>query len=198
MRPLPSAAVDRSLVDRLSAFGGRGACTDAERRAAAGLHDGLRRRGHEAGVETRWTRPQANASLLLHAGLVVAASLASVALPLPAAVVAGVAALSLAVEAAGRTGPLRLTFTRRATQHVLTVPDAGGVALIVSAAYDVPRGGVVRAAWLRRLAARLPGRPLTWIAGCAVVVAACAAARAAGADGGWLGAVQLLPTLVLL
>jgi hypothetical protein len=36
------------------------------------------------------------------------------------------------------------------------------------------------------------------VAGCAVVVAACAAARAAGVEGTGLGAVQLLPTLVLL
>jgi hypothetical protein len=195
---LASAAVDRSVVDRLCAFANRGACTDAERRAAAALHDDLRSRGHEAWVEARWTRPQASASLLVHAALAVAASLASVALPVPAAVAAGVAALSLAVEASGRTGPLRLLFPRRATQHVLTVPEAGGVALIVSARYDAPRGGLLRSAPLRRLGARLPGRPLTWAAACAVIVAGCAAARAAGVDGTWLGAVQLLPTLVLL
>jgi hypothetical protein len=182
----------------MGAFAGRGACTDAERRAAAALHDDLRARGHEAWVEARWTRPQANASLLLHATLLVAASLASVGLPGPAAVVAGVAALSLVVEASGRTGPLRMAFPRRATQHVLTVPEADGVALLISATYDVPRGGVVRSARLRRLAARLPARPLTWVAGCAVVVAACAATRAAGVDGAWLGAAQLVPTLVLL
>jgi hypothetical protein len=182
----------------MGAFAGRGACTDAERRAAAALHDDLRARGHEAWVEARWTRPQANASLLLHATLLVAASLASVALPVPAAVVAGVAALSLVVEASGRTGPLRMAFPRRATQHVLTVPEPDGVALLISAAYDVPRGGIVRSARLRRLEARLPARPLTWVAGCAVVVAACAAARAAGVDGSWLGGVQLVPTLVLL
>src|SRR4051812_7903620 len=138
---LASAAVDRSSLDRMGAFAGRGACTDAERRAAVALHDDLRARGHEAWVEARWTRPQANASLLLHATLLVAASLASVALPVPAAVVAGVAALSLVVEASGRTGPLRMAFPRRATQHVLMVPEPDGVALLISAAYDVPRGG---------------------------------------------------------
>src|SRR4051812_6135369 len=195
---LASAAVDRSSLDRLSAFAGRGACTDAERRAAAALHDDLRARGHEAWVEARWTRPQATLSLLAHCGLAVGGSLASVAAPIPGAAIAGAAALSLMVEAAGRTGPLRLLLPRRATQHVLTVPAEGGVALIVSARYDVPRAGVLRAAGLRRIAARVPARPLTVLAACAVLVALCAVARVAGIDAAWLGAVQLVPTLVLL
>jgi hypothetical protein len=190
--------VDRSLVERLCGFANRGACTDAERRAAAALHDDLRARGHEAWVEARWTRPQAWASLLGHAGLVVLASLASVEWPVPAAIVAGVAALSLAVEAAGRTGPLRMLLPRRATQHVLVVPGAEGVALIVAAAYDAPRAALVRRPRLQRLAARFPLRPLTWLAGCAALVAACCATRLAGLDAGWLRAVQLVPTLVLL
>ena len=184
--------MNRSLSDRLAAFPGRGACTDAERRAAAMLHDELRARGHEAWVEARWTRPQADASLLLHAVLLVAASLASVALPVPAAVVAGVAAVSLALDAAGWTGPLRLLFPRRATQHVLTVPAEGGVALIVAVGYDAPR------ARGNRLAARLPVRPLTLVAGSGVLLAALVAARAGGDSGQVLGAVQLVPTLVLL
>jgi hypothetical protein len=182
----------------LHSFPGRGACTDAERRAAAALHDDLRARGHEAWVEARWTRPQANVSLLLHCALAVAGSLIAVPAPIPGAIVAGIAALSLVVEAAGRTGPLRLLFPRRATQHVLTVPGGDGVALIVSARYDVPRAGLLRGARLRRLGARLPLRPLTLVAACAVIVTVCAAARVAGIDAAWLGAIQLLPTLVLL
>jgi hypothetical protein len=190
-----SPAVDRRVVDLLARFPARGACTDAERRAAAALHDDLRAHGHEAWVETRWTRPQANASLALHAALAVAASLASVALALPAAIAAGVAALSLAVEAAGRTGPLRLLLPRRATQHVLTVPPGDGITLVLAARYDAPPA---RGVGLRRLAGRLPGRPLGWIAACALLVAGAAAARVAGLGGDALGAAQLVPTLVLL
>lgn len=193
-----SRAVDRSVVEKLCAFARRGACTDAERRAAAALHDELRDAGHEAWVEARWTRPQADGSLLVHAGLAVLASLVSVAAPLPAAILAGLTALSLAIEAAGRNGPLRLPFPRRATQHVLTVPGGAGVALVVAAAYDAPRRGVLRGARARRLAAGLPGRPLAWLAGCADVVATACAARAAGVEDAWLGAIQLVPTLVLL
>jgi hypothetical protein len=184
-------------VDLLS-FPGRGACTDAERRAAAALHDDLRARGHEVWVEARWTRPQANASLLAHCALIVAGSLIAVPAPIPGAIVAGLAALSLVVEAAGRTGPLRRLFPRRATQHVLTVPGADGVALIVSARYDAPRAGLLRAARVRRLGARLPLRPLGLLAACGVIVALCAGARVAGVDAAWLGAIQLVPTLALL
>jgi hypothetical protein len=190
--------VDRSLVDQLCTFAGRGACTDAERRAAADLHDQLRADGCEAWVEARWTRPQSWASLLWHAALLVAGSLASIAWPIPATAVMGVAAVSLGIEAAGRIGPLRFLLPRRATQHVLVVPGAEGVALLVSAAYDAPRAAMARAPRARRLAARLPLRPLTWVAAAGVLVAVCGAARIAGISAGWLGAVQLVPTLLLL
>jgi hypothetical protein len=181
--------VDRTIVDRLCGFSERGACTDAERRAAAMLHDELRARGHEAWVESRWVRPQASLSVALHAAIAVAASLASVALPLPAAIAAGATALSLAVEAAGRTSPLRLLFPRRATQHVLTVPSPGRIPLIVAANYDVPRRGV---------GARLRRRWLPWLVACCAAIAGAAAARASGVEGTWLGALQLVPTVALL
>src|SRR5205814_561828 len=67
----PSPRMDVSVIERLCAVGGRGACTDAERRAARDLHDRLRERGAQAWVETRWIRPQRRASLVLHALLAV-------------------------------------------------------------------------------------------------------------------------------
>ena len=94
----------------LSRFEDRGPCTDAERRAAAWLHDDLRANGHEAWVETHWVRPQWALSLALHATFGVVASLLAIATPLPAAILAAVAALSMAVEANGRRGPLRFLF----------------------------------------------------------------------------------------
>src|SRR3954470_23016501 len=120
--------MDRSVVDARCAERGRGAGTAAERRAAAGLHDELRARGEEAFVEARWVRPQRQASIAAHAALAVvaaalwgapppppahaalagAAALRPPALPLPAAIAAGVAALSLAIEATGRAAPLSL------------------------------------------------------------------------------------------
>ena len=111
----------------LARFEDRGACTDAERRAAGWLHDELRAAGHEAWVETHWVRPQWALSLALHATAGIVASVLALTAPLAAAIVAGVAALSLALEAGGRSGPLRRLLPRRATQNVLTGagPDGG-------------------------------------------------------------------------
>ena len=178
----------RSAVDGLCSFAGRGACTDAERRAAVWLHDELRSRGHEAFVETRWVRPQRALTLALGALLAVAGSLLSTASALPGLIVAGAGALVLALHAAGWPLPV---LPRRATQHVLTAaPDAS---LVIAAAYDAPRRGLVlNDRWRRHL------RPRAAPAVCGVAVAAAAAARLAEVDDAWLGAVQLVPTLVLL
>jgi hypothetical protein len=157
---------------------GRGACTDAERRAALALHGELRWRGYEAWVETHWVRPQWAAALALGSLLAVAGSLLSTAV--------AVAGLVLAV--AGAATMVLRPFPRRATQHVLTgIPDEG-VVLAIAAAYDVPRRGTVDPRRLRGPAALI----------CALLIVAATAARVAGFEPGWLGAVQLVPTIVLL
>ncbi len=192
----------------LSRFEDRGPCTDAERRAAAWLHDELRAGGHEAWVETHWVRPQWALSLALHATLGVVASLIAVATPLPAAILAAVAALSMAVEASGRSGPLRLLFPRRATQNVLVVADEEGtpdVTLLICARYDAPRGGLITRDGPRRLAARLRRRfrghalgPRAWVALALAAVAVCAGLRELDFEGSWLGLAQFVPTIALL
>jgi hypothetical protein len=197
-----------TTAEGLCRFEERGPCSDAERRAAAWLHDELRAAGHEAWVETHWVRPQWAIVLALHATVGVVASLLALTAPLPAAIAAGVAALSLAVEASGRTGPLRLLLPRRATQNVLTVPDedvAPDVTLLVCARYDAPRGGVVTRDGPRRQAAglrrRLRGRalgPRAWVALALAAVAVCAGLRALDFEGFWLGLGQLVPTVALL
>jgi hypothetical protein len=162
----------RSLVQ------GRGACTDAERRTALALHDELRSRGHEAWVETHWVRPQWAAALALGSLLSVIGSLLSTAAEIPGLVLAVAGALTIAAR----------PFPRRATQHVLTgVPD-DGIVLAISAAYDVPRGGMVDHRRLRGPAALI----------CALLIVAATAARVAGFEPGWLGAVQLVPTIALM
>jgi hypothetical protein len=207
----------------LARFEDRGACTDAERRAAGWLHDELRAAGHEAWVETHWVRPQWALSLALHATAGVVASVLALTAPLAAAVVAAVAGLSLALEAGGRSGPLRHLFPRRATQNVLTVPDeehaaasdpaaapadaAAGerIMLLICARYDAPRGGLVTRDGPRRLAARLRRRlggrgpgPRLWIALALAAVAVCAGLRALELEGIWLGLAQFVPTVALL
>ncbi|MGH2949979.1 MAG: hypothetical protein ACRDPC_27575, partial [Solirubrobacteraceae bacterium] len=80
----------RSVVEALCSFAGRGACTDAERRAAAWLHDELRSRVHEAWVQTRWLRPQRAPATALGGLLAVAGGLLATAVP-----VAGLAAAAV-------------------------------------------------------------------------------------------------------
>jgi peptidoglycan/LPS O-acetylase OafA/YrhL len=162
-------------VEGLSAHAGRGACTDAERRAALALHDELRARGHEAWVETHWVRPQRAAALAIGALLAAAGSLLSTAAPIPGLVLAVAGAAAMIVP----------PFTRRATQHVLTALPGEGVVLAVAAAYDVPRRS------RRRIF-----RPVA--VACALLIVAATAARVADFEPGWLGAVQLVPTIALI
>jgi len=140
-------------------------------------------------------RPRRAAVLALGCLLTVIGSLLSTAAAIAGLVAAAIGAASLAAEAAGRLGPIRALFPRRATQHVLTgVPDEG-VVLLITAPYDAPpRGLVLNDRWrapLRRV-------PRWTLAACALVVVAAAVARTAGHEPGWLGAVQLVPTIVLL
>jgi hypothetical protein len=179
----------RSVVEGLCSIPGRGACTDAERRAALWLHDELRARGHEAWVETRWVRPQRYATVVLGALLAVAGGLLSTVAAVAGLGIAAAGAAVLALEAAGWALPL---FPRRATQHVVTeLPDEP--ALVIAAAYDAPRRGLVLNDRWRRLL-----RPRWGLAACGVAVAACAGARVGGVEATWLGAIQLVPTVVLL
>jgi hypothetical protein len=178
-----------AIAEGLARFEARGPCTDAERRAAGWLHDELRAAGHEAWVETHWVRPQWALSVALHATVGVVASVLAISAPLPALIAAAVAALSLALEAAGLPGLLRLLFPRRATQNVLTVPEAEGVTLLICAPYAAPRGGIGR---------RFVEGRQAWVAIALALVAACAGLRLLDQDGLWLGLLQFVPTLFLL
>jgi hypothetical protein len=123
-----------------------------------------------------------------------------------AAILAALAAISMAVEASGRSGPLRLLFPRRATQNVLVVPEpSDAVTLLICARYDAPRGGLITRDGPRRLAARLRARlgghapgPRAWVALALAAVALCAGLRELDAGGVWLGLAQLVPTVGLL
>jgi hypothetical protein len=180
----------QSVVEALCSVPGRGACTDAERRAALWLHDELRSRGHEAWVETRWVRPQRYATAALGSLLAVAGSLLATVAPAAGLALAVAGALALALEAAGFVPP---PFPRRATQDVLVGTGDWATPLIIAAAYDAPRRGLVlNERWRRWL------RPRWGLAACGVAVAAAAGARLGGIEATWLGALQLVPTVVLL
>src|SRR5215213_9163227 len=149
-------------IERLAAIQGRGAGTDAERRAAVWLARDVAGRGHPVWTDVVWLRP----------GWAWPVALAS---------------LCLALEGGGLTSPLRLLTRRRATQCVVSLPEEDdGVTLIVTAPYDAPlRGLVLNDRW-RAAAARL-GDLRPWLAGCALVIAGAAGGRLAGVDAAWLG-----------
>ena len=194
-----------AIAEGLTRIEARGPCTDAERRAANLLHDELRAAGYEAWVETHWVRPQWALSLALHATVGVVASVAALTAPLPALIAAAIAALSMAIEATGRVGPLRLLFPRRATQNVITVPEEGAVTLLICARYDASHGGLATRDGARRLAARLRRRlrgqglgPGAWVAIGLALIAVCAGLRLLDLEGTWLGVLQFVPTVALL
>ena len=185
-------------LDSLCAIPRRGAATDAERRAAVWLTEDLQQRGHEASLDTYWLRPRWAPAVALGALLGAVASLVAVGVPLAGVIAAGVAALGLAVEALGRSGPLRLLTRRRATQNVVSLPQAGErVTLVICAPYTAPRRGLVLNDRWRAAAARL-GDVRAWLAGAALVITATSALRLAGTDALWVGIVQLIPTIVLI
>jgi hypothetical protein len=166
-------------------------CSDAERRYAVWAHDDLRARGHEAWVETLWIRPQRAGGVALSCLLAAVGGLVALGAPIIGLVMAALGAVSLLIDAAGRTGPMRFVFPRRATQVVLVGGEEAAVELVLVARTDVPRGGLAR-----RLG-RVPGG-LWWLSLAALAVVAAAAARVADVDGTPLGAAQLGPTVVLL
>src|SRR5262249_39109529 len=108
-------------------------------------------------------------------------------------------ALSYALELAGFGGILRRCFVRRATQLVVVEPpDDGRIDVLVTAPTDAPREGVIfRERW-RRAGARLRPGPLWWVVIMLVAVAVVAAVRGGGSEGQVIGAVQFIPTIVLL
>jgi hypothetical protein len=196
----------RAAVAEVVADPGRGPATDAERRTARRLQRRLLGVGRDATLETVWVRPQWPLSLLIHAGGGVAGSLLAVAAPRPAIGVLLVVLASTLLEASGRGRLLSLVLHRRATQNVVSpAPHDHAYRLIVTAALDAGRTGVVHRPAVRRATARmqraarglLPG-PAGWLALLLLAVLACAAARAGGAKGAVIGIVQLLPTLGLV
>src|SRR4051794_8815356 len=153
-------------TQRLAAIPGRGAGTDAERRAALWLERDLASRGNAAWTDTFWVRPGWAWPVALAAALGAGGSLAAISWPLAGLIAAALAAVSLALEGAGLTSPLRLLGRRRATQNVVALPQArDGVTLLVCAPYDAPRRGLVLNDRWRALAARL-GDVRPWLAAC--------------------------------
>ena len=150
----------------LTAFDGRGAGTDAERRAAGWLAQQIRLGRREARLEAFWCRPNWALAHAWHCLLAVAGSLLMVSHPMVGGALVLVALLSVLADGlAGHSLGRRLT-PERASQNVVSpAPARGGasppppadppVRLIVTANYDAGRTGLAYRDLLRVPAARL-------------------------------------------
>ena len=211
----PMSAADTAAG--LASFAGRGAGTDAERRAAHWLVRQVRSPHRPVRLETFWSRPNWALAHAWHALVAVVGSLLIVHHAIVGGVVVLVALLSVLGDVfTGRSLGRRLT-PERASQNVVSAPPTrpaeGGageppaVRLIVTANYDAGRTGlayrdVIRrpVAALKRLAGRGALAPgwLGWLSIELVWLLGVAALRAAGAAGTPVAVLQLVPTAALL
>ena len=135
------------------------ACTDAERRAALALLRRLRRARRSPRVEARWVRPGWPAWQALCAVAGVVAAVLSVDHALAGLILA---AAALVVSAAHGRGQLPLGRARATQDVVAPAREPREVALIVLAAVDRPRTGVL---------GRVPAA-LEWLQGALVLTVA--------------------------
>ncbi|HEY1594784.1 MAG TPA: hypothetical protein VGF74_05285 [Thermoleophilaceae bacterium] len=202
----------------LAAFPGRGAGTDAERRAARWLAHQIRRGRREAHLETFWCRPNWALAHAWHCLLAVVGSLLMVSHARVGGALVLVSLLSVLADGlTGRSLGRRLT-PERASQNVISPAPAGGapsgpplpdpqVRLIITANLDAGRTGIayrdlVRtpAARLRRLAAGGALTPgwLGWLAIELLWLIGVAVLRTSGVGGTTPGILQLVPTAALV
>jgi hypothetical protein len=194
-------------VAGLSGFDGRGAGSDAERRAASWLASELAAGGRDARLEPFWCRPSWALTHLWHVALALAGSLVAVSSAKVGGVLVLIALLSVLADAVtGRSLGRRLS-PERASQNVISAgnADGGRVRLLLTANYDAGRAGLAYRRALRRPFIRAneligvagPGWvgwltiALAWLLGVAI-------ARVGGAGGGAIGALQLIPTVGLV
>ncbi|HTP22649.1 MAG TPA: M28 family peptidase [Solirubrobacteraceae bacterium] len=202
----------RSLqTTTLADFDGRGAGTDAERRAARWLAGELVASRQRVRIETFWCRPNWALAHGWHAALALVGSLISVGDPLVGTVLLAVAlASTVADEVLGTSLGRRLT-PERASQNVLAsasreTASREATRLIITANYDAGRTGLIYHDAFRDSAARLNqatrGATPGWLGWLAIAISyelAIAIVRIAGTHPpAFLGVLQLPPAVALV
>jgi hypothetical protein len=191
----------------LAQFEGRGAGTNAERRAGLWLASELRSARRQATVETFWCRPNWALAHAWHTILAVVGSLLTVASPKVGGVVILIAVISLVLDGLTGVSLGRRLSPEHASQNVVSpaTNSTAPVTLIVTANYDAGRMGFVYRPTVRRLAARLNavvgGRAPGWLGWVLIGflwLLAMAILRDVGKAGTALDVVQLIPTAALV
>jgi hypothetical protein len=199
------------IASRLEAFDGRGAGTDAERRAARWLAAELTSGGREVVVETFWCRPSWALANAWHVALAIAGSLASVASPRVGGALLLAALASVVLDALTGSSPGRRLTPARASQNVVAISSPASsrpderTRLILTANYDAGRAGLAYrdvfrrpCAVLRRASAGLTPGWRGWLAIAIAWLLATAIVRLEGNHSQLIGALQLPPTVGLV
>ncbi|HTX32238.1 MAG TPA: M28 family peptidase [Solirubrobacteraceae bacterium] len=194
----------QATIEGLTAFAGRGAGSDAERRAGNWLAARCRDQIGEAEIDTFWSRPNWALAHLWHVALAVAGSLIALASPIAGIVLLGIALISVVSDALTGVSLGRRLTPERASQNV-RVPATGQptTRLVLTANYDAGRIGL--AYRLRPLTSRVakalrgftPGW-LGWLTIALLWLLAVAVLRAESHTSKLIGAIQLLPTVGLV
>jgi hypothetical protein len=204
----------------LASFAGRGAGTDAERRAAHWLVQQVRSPRRGVRLETFWSRPNWALAHVWHVLLAIVGSLLMVHHATLGGALVLVALLSVLADGITGRSPGRRLTPERASQNVVSpapapaagddaAPSAGTppVRLIVTANYDAGRTGLAYRDAIRRPVAalkRFAGRGaltpgwLGWLCIELLWLLGVAALRADGATGTPIGVLQLVPTAALV
>jgi hypothetical protein len=196
------------IAARLEEFHGRGAGTDAERRAAGWLAGELSRGGRQVSLETFWCRPNWALAHAWHTALALAGSLVSVSAPRVGGGLLLAAIVFVLADALTGWSPGRWLTPQRASQNVVALPPLRAnnrspqLRLILTANYDAGRTGLAYREPLRRpfaTARRLTGgiTPgwLGWLVLAMAWLEAVAIVRAGGHTSKVISAIQLPPTI---
>jgi Peptidase family M28 len=200
------------VVVGLERFRDRGAGTDSERRAARWLAHQLEGRHGEVAVESFWCRPNWALAQSWHVALAFAGSLTSVASPRVGGAMLLVALVFVIADAMTGLSPGRRLTPERASQNVVALPPtrptdqaSHRLRLIISANYDAGRTGLIYRDGVRSATTRvhraLRGFTPGWAGWLALDIAALLAVtilRLEGHTSTGVGAIQVLPTLILL
>jgi hypothetical protein len=198
-------------VSGLTGFEGRGAGTNAERRAARWLAGELQSTRREVTVETFWCRPNWALAHAWHALLGLAGSLVIVSDAKIGGAIVLVALVSVLADSLTGYSLGRRLSPERASQNVVSRAedddDDERIKLIVTSNYDAGRTGLVNrdgpralAAWARRVAGdgRLTPGWIGWLVIELVWLLAVAFLRNTGSTGTPVGVAQLIPTFALV
>lgn len=199
----------QETVTELTSFRGRGAGSNAERRAARWLARQIEAGGRRSRIETFWCRPNWALAHAWHVALALAGSLVSVSSPRVGGALLVAALVSIVLDELTGLSPGRRLSPERASQNVIGLPrqdtQQDEVRLIITANYDAPRTGLAYRPGLRRPIARLQralgGRAPGWLGWLCVMVIwliVVAVFRLEGQKGTLAGVLQLIPTVGLV